>query len=102
MIMKRFLTGLLYENGTPSRTGLAGLVLLFVPIGVWAVVTLYLAYTGKAFAYYDTLSMLTFGAGGTGGLTVVGNKIINATLSSTKGEVFDKITPVKNMDGGNQ
>ena len=100
--MKRFLIGLLYENGVPSRTGLAGLVLLFVPLLVWAVVTLYLAYTSKTFIYYDTLSLLTFGSSGAGGLTVASNKIINATLSSPKGEIFDKITPVKNMDGGNQ
>lgn len=98
--MRNFLIGLLYENGVPSRAGLAGLVLLFVPLAVWVLVTLYLAYTGKAFVYYDTLSVLTFGAGSAGGITVVGNKVINATLNSVKGQVYDKVTPVNNINGG--
>lgn len=91
-----FLKGLLYENGVPSRAGLSGLVLLLVSLGVWAMVTLYLAYTGKGFVYYDTLSMLVFGTSGTGVATVIGNKIINAKLQSATDQTFDKITPVNN------
>ena len=47
------------------------------------VVSFYLAYTGKAFQYYDTFASLT---GGGGAATQIANKLINSKFNTPQGE----------------
>ncbi|WP_378955505.1 hypothetical protein [Pelosinus sp. sgz500959] len=53
-MMKRFLIGLLYENGAASRTGLAALLLILLPMLVLLVLTGYMIVAEKDFVKYDS------------------------------------------------
>ena len=50
--IRGFLVGLLYEEGTPSRTGLSAMTLILLPLLAALLLTAYLVITGKAFSYY--------------------------------------------------
>lgn len=51
--MKNFLIGLLYEKGVASRTGLAALLLILLPMLVLLILTAYMVVSGKDFAQYE-------------------------------------------------
>lgn len=87
---KKYIVGLMYENDQPCRTGLAGLVLWFIPISVWTFVTIYLVVTGKTFEYYDTLTLATCASCGGGSITILGNKITDSVYNSPKGQFPDE------------
>jgi hypothetical protein len=102
--MTKFLKGMFYENGTPSRTGIFAGLLTVVPILVWAFVSLYLCTTGKPFAYYETMCLSAFGTSGGGGILAGANKLINSLYNSGKDQfpVKDAGTPPAPTEGGNQ
>jgi len=70
---------ILKENGVISFTR----VLAAAGFAAFIIVSFYLAYTGKAFAYYDTFAQLT---GGCGAAIQVANKFINSAYNTVKGE----------------
>lgn len=73
--------GLLYENGIPCKTSLIGLLVVVVPLSVWAFVNIHTALTGKAFQYYNTLTIATFGACGGGFIMAIIGKVVNRLIS---------------------
>lgn len=92
-----FLKGLLYENGTPSRTGLSALTLILVPLVAALVLTAYLVVSGKPFAYYkeflDAVEWLVTSGGGLLGA----NKLILNKFGAPDGQPF-----VKNQNQGGE
>lgn len=74
--IRRFLVGLLYEEGTPSRTGLSSMILILVPLIAMLLMTGYLMATEKVFVYYrdflDAIGWLIT----TGCALLGGNKLI--------------------------
>lgn len=52
--MKNFLISLLYENGVASRTGLAALLLILLPMLVLLILTGYIVVAERDFARYDS------------------------------------------------
>ena len=70
---------LLKENGVYSLTR----VLAAAGFAAFIVVSFYLAYTGKAFQYYDTFASLT---GGGGAATQIANKLINSKFNTPPNE----------------
>ena len=70
---------ILKESGVYSFTR----VLAAAGFAAFIVVSFYLAYTGKTFAYYDTFAQLT---GGCGAAIQVANKFINSAYNTVKGE----------------
>ena len=83
--MTEFLKGLMYENGTPSRTGLCGVLTVLVPLFVWAVTSIYLVFFHQTFPYYTDMTAGVFGASVSGGALAVGNKWINSRINSPEG-----------------
>ncbi|BBB91072.1 MAG TPA: hypothetical protein PKA28_10920 [Methylomusa anaerophila] len=51
---KRFLVSLLYENGVASRTGLAALLLILLPMIILLALTVCMAVTEHDFPRYDS------------------------------------------------
>ena len=70
---------ILKENGVYSLTR----ILAAAGFAAFIVVSFYLAYTGKAFQYYDTFASLT---GGGGAATQIANKLINSKFNTSQGE----------------
>ena len=70
---------ILKESGVYSFTR----VLAAISFAAFIVVSFYLAYTGKAFQYYDTFASLT---GGGGAATQIANKLINSKFNTSQGE----------------
>lgn len=93
--IRSFLVGLLYENGTPSRTGLSALALILVPLLAVLFLTTYLVVSGKAFVYYkeflDSVQWLVTSGGGLLGA----NKFILNKFGSQDGQPY-----VKNQNQG--
>lgn len=88
--IRSFLVGLLYENGTPSRTGLAALALIMLPLLATIVLTVYLVVTGKAFSYYkEFLDAVQWQVTSGGGL-LGANKMILNKYASPEGQPFVK------------
>ncbi|MCE5286957.1 MAG: hypothetical protein LLG02_14085 [Pelosinus sp.] len=81
--IRNFTTGLLYENGAPSRTGLFSIIAFLAFLAGSA----YLMLTHQQWAHYDTFATLT-GGGGIGGL--VSNKFINNKYGSPDGQAYNK------------
>lgn len=86
----KFLRGLLYENGVPSRTGLAAMLLIITPLLAALILTAYLALSAKPFEYYSTFInsvewMVTTGCGLLGA-----NKLINNKYAAPDGQPFIK------------
>lgn len=86
----KFLRDLLYENGEPSRTGLAALLLILLPLLAFLAVSLYLAISARAFEYYNgftstAVAMVTAGCGLLGA-----NKLINNKFAAPDGQPFIK------------
>lgn len=94
----KFCRGLLYENGTPSRTGLSALVLILLPLVGVMVLTTYLVISGKSFAYYkdflDSVEWLVTSGGGLLGA----NKLILSKYSAPSGRPYLK--GIENFEGG--
>lgn len=88
--IRNFLKGLLYENGTPSRTGLSALALILVPLVAALLLTAYLVISGKAFAYYkdflDAVQWLVTSGGGLLGA----NKLILNKFGAPDGQPYIK------------
>jgi hypothetical protein len=88
--IRSFLRGLLYENGTPSRTGLSALALILVPLVAVLVLTAYLVITGRTFAYYkdflDAVEWLVTSGGGLLGA----NKLILNKYGAPDGQPYIK------------
>lgn len=74
---------LLYENGQPSLTR----ALAVSSFLLFAVVSLYLMATGKAWQHYETFAGLTAGGGL---LTQATNKLINSKFNSESGQFPNK------------
>jgi hypothetical protein len=95
--IRSFLRGLLYENGTPSRTGLSALALILVPLVAVLVLTAYLVITGKTFSYYkdflDAVQWLVTSGGGLLGA----NKLILNKYGAPDGQPY-----VKNPSQGDE
>ena len=93
-----FMVGLLYEDGTPSRTGLSAMILILLPLLAALVLTTYLVTTGKAFAYYkdflDAVQWLVTSGGGLLGA----NKLIISRYSGSQ----DQTTARNPIQGGDQ
>ena len=93
-----FMVGLLYEDGTPSRTGLSAMILILLPLLAVLVLTTYLVTTGKAFAYYkdflDAVQWLVTSGGGLLGA----NKLIISRYSCGQ----DQTTARNPIQGGDQ
>lgn len=70
---------LLKENNVYSFTR----ILAAAGFAAFIIVSFYLAYTGKAFQYYDTFASLT---GGGGAATQIANKLINSKFNTPQGE----------------
>ena len=74
--LKSFLVGLLYEEGTPSRTGLSSMILIILPLIAMLALTGYLIVSEKSFVYYrdflDAIGWLIT----TGCALLGGNKLI--------------------------
>ena len=92
--IRTFLVGLLYENGVPSRTGLAAMALILVPLLAVLILTTYLVLSGRAFAYYkeflDAVQWLVTSGGGLLGA----NKLIMNKYGAPEGQPF-----IKNQGG---
>jgi hypothetical protein len=88
--IKGFLVQLLYENGTPSRTGLFSIIAFLA----FLLGSAYLMLCHQQWAHYDTFATLT-GGGGLGGL--VSNKFINNKYGAPSGQPY-----VKNQNGGGE
>lgn len=96
--IRGFLAGLLYENGTPSRTGLSALALIMVPLLAALILTTYLVMSGKAFAYYKEFMDAVQWLVTTGGGLLGANKMILNKWGAPEGQSF-----VKNpTQGGDQ
>ena len=81
--IKNFIKGLIYENGSPSRTGIISLLFAIS----FLVGSAYLIINGISWSHYETFSLVTSG-GGIGG--ALGNKFINSTKNSDIGKFPDK------------
>lgn len=86
----KFLRGLLYENGSPSRTGLAAMALILIPLLAAMLLTAYLAVSEKPFPDYGVFMnavewMVTTGCGLLGA-----NKFINNKYGASDGQPFIK------------
>lgn len=93
--LKKFIVLLLYENGSPSRTGLAALILAIMPPTSLVLITFYLTVRNSTFGHYQSFvdAMLGFAALGCGLLG--GNKFIHNKYSSPNGKPFVKNKDVK-------
>lgn len=89
--IREFLVGLLYENGTPSRTGLFSIIAFLA----FLLGSAYLLLRNQQWAHYETFAALT-GGGGLGGL--VSNKFINNKYGAPDGQPYIK----NNQNGGKQ
>ena len=69
--LKRILKGIMWEAEGPSLTR----VLTVFAVLLFALVTLYLVFSGNSWEHYDTFASI---AGGGGLLGQVGNKFINS------------------------
>ena len=98
--IRGFLVGLLYEEGTPSRTGLSAMILILLPLLAVLLLTAYLVITGKAFSYYkeflDAVQWLVTSGGGLLGA----NKFIISKY--TGGSPQDPTTVRNQNQGGSQ
>lgn len=88
--MKDFLIGLLYENGKPSKTGIAAAITFSIPLLLWVFVTLFCLFAKYTFAHYDTLSTCVFGTSTSGALTMAVNKFINSKYNSEETKFPEK------------
>ena len=85
-----FLVGLLYENGSPSRTGLSALVLMIVPLLAVLILTAYLAATDKAFSYYKDFVETMLWMAAIGASLLGANKAILSKFAAPEGKSFIK------------
>ena len=85
-----FLVGLLYENGSPSRTGLSALVLMIVPLLAVLILTAYLAATDKAFSFYKDFVETMLWMAAIGASLLGANKAILSKFATPEGKPFIK------------
>ena len=85
-----FLVGLLYENGSPSRTGLSALMLMIVPLLAVLIMTAYLAATDKAFSYYKDFVETMLWMAAIGASLLGANKAILSKFATPEGKPFIK------------
>ncbi len=85
-----FLVGLLYENGSPSRTGLSALVLMIVPLLAVLILTAYLAATDKAFSFYKDFVETMLWMAAIGASLLGANKAILSKFAAPEGKPFIK------------
>lgn len=93
--MKHFLIGLLYENGTPSRTGLAALILILVPLFIIMGLSIYLVIKEKSFNEYQAFISLVEFLIATGSALLGANKAMLTKWGSLDGQLANK-------EGGSQ
>ena len=85
-----FLVGLLYENGSPSRTGLSALVLMIVPLLAVLILTAYLAATDKAFSFYKDFVETMLWMAAIGASLLGANKAILSKFAAPEGKPYLK------------
>lgn len=78
-----FIKGLVYENGSPSRTGITSLLFVLA----FLIGSGFLIIHAQTWSHYETFALVTTG-GGVGG--ALGNKYINSTKNSEQGKFPDK------------
>ena len=85
-----FLVGLLYENGSPSRTGLSALILMLVPLLAVLVLTAYLAATDKPFPFYKDFVDTMLWMAAIGSSLLGANKAILSKFAAPEGKPYLK------------
>lgn len=96
-LIRGFLVGLLYEEGTPSRTGLSAMILILLPLITVLALTTYLVASGKTFTYYKDFMdavqwLVTSGSGLLGA-----NKLITTRYAATQDQPI-----IKNQSQGGE
>lgn len=80
--MRDFFVGLIYENGSPSRTGLIAMVIALVPFLIWDAVTIYLVANGIVWPHYEAMTAGVFGTSAAGTGVLAYNKYTNSRFNS--------------------
>lgn len=99
--IRQFLVGLLYEEGTPSRTGLSSMILILVPLLAMLLVTCYLMITEKVFVYYRDFLDVVGWLITTGSALLGGNKLITWKYGGSEISQQQKVRGGRRDDNSN-